>query len=242
MGVAPQYVSALSKNANCQTLVSTTLAQGEVLVMIGLRLFLPESRTSDPVCMRKARVLADRQAFRMKLEIAIEEIDHIKGTGARFGCVLADVGYGLSAPFRQALSARGLRWTVGISCKQKVYLADVALIFPVADRGRPCKRHIPGSKPVAVETMLANASWRTLSWRRCCLGKWPRKRSHRVKRKVRKFRMLLVRIELTASPLPRECSTTELQQHESRYSLATATPASMLGLTAHRPHQWIDHA
>jgi SRSO17 transposase len=45
---------------------------------------------------------------RTKPEIAIEEIDQIIAAGARFGCVLADAGYGLSAPFRQALTARGL--------------------------------------------------------------------------------------------------------------------------------------
>ena len=47
VGVAAQYASALGKNANCQTLVSLTLASGEVPVMVGLRLFLPESWTSD---------------------------------------------------------------------------------------------------------------------------------------------------------------------------------------------------
>src|SRR5712691_11603553 len=39
VGVAPQYASALGKNANCQTLVSLTLARGEVPVMLALRLF-----------------------------------------------------------------------------------------------------------------------------------------------------------------------------------------------------------
>jgi SRSO17 transposase len=46
VGVAPQYASALGKNANCQTLVSVTLASREVPIMLGLRLFLPESWTS----------------------------------------------------------------------------------------------------------------------------------------------------------------------------------------------------
>jgi SRSO17 transposase len=46
VGVAPQYASALGKNANCQTLVSLTLARGEVPVPIGVRLFLPESWTT----------------------------------------------------------------------------------------------------------------------------------------------------------------------------------------------------
>jgi SRSO17 transposase len=107
VGVAPQYASALGKNANCQTLVSLTLASGEVPVTVGLRLFLPESWTSDPARLNRARVPEERRAYRTKPEIALQEIDRIRAAGVRFGCVLADAGYGLSAPFRQALSERG---------------------------------------------------------------------------------------------------------------------------------------
>jgi SRSO17 transposase len=171
VGVAPQYASALGKTANCQTLVSLTLARGEVPVMVGLRLFLLESWTNDPARLRRAHVPEDRQAFSSKPEIAIEEVDRIMAAGVRFGCVLADAGYGLSAPFRQALSARGLHWAVGIPRQQKVYPADVALIFPVAGHGRPRLRHIPDSKSIATETMLADATWRTLSWRRGTKGR-----------------------------------------------------------------------
>ena len=56
VGVASQYASALGKNANCQTLVSLTLAGGEVPVMVALRLFLPENCTSDLVVRRIQRI------------------------------------------------------------------------------------------------------------------------------------------------------------------------------------------
>ena len=171
VGVAPQYASALGKNANCQTLVSVTLASGEVPLMVGLRLFLPDSWTSDPARMKRARVPSDRQAFHSKPEIAIDEIDRVRAAGVRFGCVLADAGYGLSAPFRHALSERGLQWAVGIPRHQKVYPVDVALVFPVAGRGRPRQRHIPDSKSIAAEAMLADASWRSVSWRRGTKGR-----------------------------------------------------------------------
>src|SRR5690606_37541048 len=121
VGVAPQYATALGKNANCQTLVSVTLASGEVPLMLSLRLFLPESWTSDAARMGRAGVPASLQEYRTKPEIAIEEIDRVLAAGVRFGCVLADAGYGLSAPFRQALSARGICWAVGIPRHQKVY-------------------------------------------------------------------------------------------------------------------------
>ncbi len=120
VGVAPQYASALGKNANCQTLVSLTLAKGEVPVAVGLRLFLPESWTADPMRLNRTGVPEDRRIFQTKPEIALQEIDRVRAAGLRFGCVLADAGYGLSGSFRQALSARGLRWAVGIPFKQKV--------------------------------------------------------------------------------------------------------------------------
>ena len=56
VGVAPQYASALGKTSNGQSLVSVTLASREVPVMVGLRLFLPETWTNDPERMRRARV------------------------------------------------------------------------------------------------------------------------------------------------------------------------------------------
>jgi SRSO17 transposase len=171
VGVAPQYASALGKQANCQTLVSLTLARGEVPVMVGLRLFLPESWTADPDRLRRAGVPTECQAPMSKPEIAIEEIDRLRTTGLRFGAVLADAGYGLSAPFRQALSERGLRWAVGIPRHQKVYPADVALIFPAAGRGRPRQRHIPDQKSKAAEAILAEATWRPVSWRRGTKGR-----------------------------------------------------------------------
>lgn len=171
VGVAPQYASALGKNANCQTLVSLTLASGEVPVMVGLRLFLPESWTSDPSRLSRAGVPGDCGGYRTKPEIALAEIDRVRAAGARFGCVLADAGYGLSASFRQGLSERGLVWAVGIPFKQKVYQAGVTMIFPVAGRGRPRKRHVPDTASVSAQAMLEEAPWRMLSWRRGTKGR-----------------------------------------------------------------------
>lgn len=171
VGVAPQYASALGKTSNCQTLVSLTLARWEVPVMIGLRLFLPESWTSEPARLERARVPDDRRDYRTKPEIALEEIDRAWQAGVRFGCVLVDAGYGLSAPFRQGLSERGLTWAVGIPYKQKVHFADVTMIFPVAGRGRPRERHIPDVKSVTAKAMLDGTKWQTVSWRKGTKGR-----------------------------------------------------------------------
>src|SRR5438552_5137717 len=143
VGVAAQYASALGKTANCQTLVSLTLARGEVPVTAALRLFLPESWTSDRARLKRAGVPAERRAARTKPEIALAEIDRMIAAGVRFGCLVADAGYGASAPFRQGLTARKLVWAVGIPRHLKVYPADVQMIWPAARRGRPRKRPLP---------------------------------------------------------------------------------------------------
>ena len=171
VGVAPQYASALGKNANCQTLVSLTLASREVPVMVGLQLFLPESWISNATRLDRVGVPHDYRDYRTKPEIALAEIDRIRSAGVGFGCVLADAGYGLSAPFRQGLSDRGLTWAVGIPYKQKVYPADVTMVFPVAGRGRPRKRHIPDVISIGAQAMLATAKWQPVSWRRGTKGR-----------------------------------------------------------------------
>jgi SRSO17 transposase len=171
VGVAAQYASALGKTANCQTLVSLTLARGEVPVTVALRLFLPESWTSDRARLKRAGVLAEHRTARTKPEIALAEIDHMIAAGVRFGCVLADAGYGLSAPFRQGLTARSLAWAVGIPRHLKVYPVGVRLIWPIAGRGRPRQRHVPNILSMAAEDMLADAKWQNISWRTGTKGK-----------------------------------------------------------------------
>src|SRR6266516_3332072 len=165
VGVAAQYASALGKTANCQTLVSLTLARGEVPVMLALRLFLPDSWTNDRVRLRRASVPVEYRMARTKPEVALAEIDRVIAAGVRFGCVLADAGYGLSAPFRQGLTARKLAWAVGIPRHLKVYPIGVQLIWPIAARGRPRRRPVPDILSIPAEDMLANAKWQNVSWR-----------------------------------------------------------------------------
>src|SRR5438309_8649672 len=165
VGVAAQYASALGKTANCQTLVSLTLARGEVPVMVALRLFLPDSWINDRGWLERAGVPAEYRIARTKPEIALAEIDRMISVGVRFRCVLADAGYGLSAPFRQRLTARKLAWAVGIPRHLKVYPVGVRLIWPMTKgRGRPRRRRVPAIRSMPAEDMLAGAQRSTVSW------------------------------------------------------------------------------
>ncbi len=170
VGVAPQYASALGKNANCQTLVSLTLARGEVPVPVALRLFLPEAWTGDPGRLDRTGVPAEHRTFRTKPEIALAELDRVMAAGVRFSCVLADAGYGISAAFRQGLSARGLAWAVGIPRIQKVFPADVAMLPPPPARRPSSQPLVPATEAVSAELLLGGGRWRTITWRRGTKG------------------------------------------------------------------------
>jgi len=168
VGVARQYCGALGKKANCQVLVSLTLARDEVPVPLALRLYLPETWASDPERRARAKVPA-AVTFQTKGDLALAELDRVTAAGVRFGLVLANAGYGTAAEFRSGLTARGLRWAVGILGVQKVYPADVTLAPPMqGPTGRPQKHPVPSVTSVPVETMidaLGPRAFRRLSWR-----------------------------------------------------------------------------
>ena len=167
VGVARQYCGQLGKKANCQSLVSLTLAQGEVPVPVGLRLFLPDEWVADPERCVRAGVPEAEVTARAKGEVALAELDRVRAAGVRFGCVLADAGYGTSAAFRHGLDERGLLWAVGIARNQKVYAAHVQLVPPTGRMRKP----VPDQEPQAAEDVLAKLPWRRVTWRQGTKGK-----------------------------------------------------------------------
>jgi SRSO17 transposase len=167
VGVKRQYCGQLGKKANCQALVSLTLARAEVPVGVGLRLFLPEAWAAD-AGRRAAAGVPETVAYRPKWKIALDEVDRVLASGARFGAVLADAEYGRAAEFRAGLAERHLAYAVGVLPVQQVYPADVTLAFP--DRkatGRPRKHPVPSAASVGAAELLEARpkAFRAVSWR-----------------------------------------------------------------------------
>src|SRR3954447_6342903 len=165
VGVAPQYCGALGKTANCQVLVSLTLARGEVPVPVGLRLFLPAEWTSQPERRAAAGVPEAARGAQSKPAIALAEIDRLVAAGLRFGCVLADAGYGGSPDFRRGLDERGLAWAAGVACTQLVYPATVRLRPSPTPTGRPDKHPVPSRPPCSAAARLERQRWQRITWR-----------------------------------------------------------------------------
>jgi SRSO17 transposase len=167
VGVKRQYCGQLGKRANCQALVPLTLARREVPVCVGLRLFLPEDWCGD-AGRRAGAGVPETVEYRPKWRIALDEIDRVLASGARFGCVLADAEYGRAAEFRAGLAERRLPYAVGIPPAQQVYPADVALAFPEPKpTGRPRKHPVPSAASTGAAELLEARpeAFRPISWR-----------------------------------------------------------------------------
>ena len=163
VGVAHQYCGQLGKQANCQVLVSLTLARREVPVCVGLRPFLPETWARDMDRRLRAGVPLPVE-FQPKWRIALEEIDRVRFAGAVFGCVAADAEYG-KVPGRSGGARAALRRR-----------------HSVDPDGLPRRRHArarssqpdrsPGQAPGAEARTVAETitalpahAWRFVSWR-----------------------------------------------------------------------------
>src|SRR5215212_311830 len=167
VGVKRQYCGQLGKRANCQSLVSLTLGRAEMPVCVGLRLFLPEDWSADPA-RRAVAGVPGAIVYRPKWQIALDEIDRVLASGARFGCVLADAEYGKAAEFRAGLAARRLLYAVSILPTQKVYPADVTLSRPERKAtGRPRKHPVPSVASTSTAELLEARPelFRSISWR-----------------------------------------------------------------------------
>lgn len=140
VGVAHQYCGEVGKLANCQCLVSLTLAKGEVPLPLALRLYLPAEWTDDPERCEAAGIPVALRQPQTKIALALAEIARVRDAGVRFGLVAADAGYGTSAAFRHAISALGVRYAVGVQSHARVYPVDTTIVYP----SRPVReRHAP---------------------------------------------------------------------------------------------------
>jgi len=177
VGVARQYSGTLGKTANCQVAVSLHQTGTEESVILGWRLYLPESWTEDPQRRAEAGIPAEVK-FLTKWQLALELIDEARGWGLRCGVVLGDAGYGESTEFRQGLETRQLPYALGIPCTLRVWTKPPRL-RPAPGRGRRSTvYHYGQQRPGAVREVATRArGWTQVRWREGKKG-WLESRFH----------------------------------------------------------------
>lgn len=174
VGVARQYSGTLGKRGNCQIAVSLHYATLQDDYPLALRLYLPESWTSDPARLDAARVPQAERPFRTKWQLALALLDEVRGEGLPHRLVLADAGYGAVTDFREGLEARGESYIVGLLGTESVFPALPRWVVPAPTRrGRPRSRAKLASdapRPLAVKQLAEGLERTTVRWREGSAG------------------------------------------------------------------------
>ena len=171
VGVARQYCGALGKEANCQVAVSVSLANRSLSVPAGFRLYLPKAWAPDQERRQRAGVPPEL-AFQTKWKIALTLIEALLADDVPRAPVVADSTYGDPTAFREALTASGLRYVLGVK-------SDVTVWPPGLEPKRPQRKRASGRaptrlkrdedhKPVSVKRLaqtLPEDAWREVRWR-----------------------------------------------------------------------------
>src|ERR1700687_4166306 len=105
VGVQHQYCGQLGKQANCQVVVTLSIANHHASLPIAYRLYLPQQWAEDAPRRKKARV-PEEIAFKTKPQIALEQMRWACTAGVARGVVLMDASYGSNSALRTGVRGR----------------------------------------------------------------------------------------------------------------------------------------
>jgi len=152
VGVHHQYCGQLGKQANCQVVVTLSIANHAASLPIAYRLYLPEPWANDPVRRSEAHVPKEI-VFKTKPQIALDQLRSAHAAGVPCGVVLMDASYGSNSDLRSGVSALALSYVAGIIDRIKVH---------------PVRDGITSKQRVSVKELalgLPKHAWRTITWR-----------------------------------------------------------------------------
>lgn len=168
VGVARQYSGTLGRTDNCQIATSLHLAGERGSGCIGMRLYLPESWTTDRRRCEAAGV-PDNITFAPKWQHALALLDAALAAGVRRHVVLGDAAFGEVTAFREALTARGLSYVLRVPSNLVVWPPDTRFAVPAgrSTSGRPRSTPHPTTPtaPLTLATLAATLRHRRVTWR-----------------------------------------------------------------------------
>jgi SRSO17 transposase len=152
VGVHHQYCGQLGKQANCQVVVTLSIANHHASLPIAYQLYLPQAWTEDAARRKEARI-PDSVTFKTKPQIALEQIEAACAANVPHGVALMDPAYGCDTALRKGMRKLDLTYIAGISSHIKV--------CAVREPGKRAARM--SIKNLALT--LPQHAWRTITWR-----------------------------------------------------------------------------
>jgi SRSO17 transposase len=168
VGVARQYSGTLGRTDNCQIATSLHLAGERGSGCIGMRLYLPETWTTDRLRCRAAGV-PDTVAFAPKWQQALALLDAALAAGVRRHVVLGDAAFGEVTAFREALTARGLSYVLRVPGSLVTWPPGTRFTVPArrGTTGRPRSTLRPTTltAPLTLAAVATTLRHRRVTWR-----------------------------------------------------------------------------
>lgn len=176
VGVARQYCGQLGKICTCQVAVSLSWVNEWASLPFAYQLYLPKEWADDPARRAKAGVPKEIE-FRTKPQIALAQIEAAHHAGLALGVIGADAAYGDLPDFRDALTARGLPYCVGVREMTTVWPEGKGPLPPKPYSGRGPRpkllRRDQQHRPVSVKELalsLPEKRYRQVTWREGARG------------------------------------------------------------------------
>jgi SRSO17 transposase len=174
VGVARQYSGTLGRTDNCQIATSLHLAGERGSGCIGMRLYLPETWTTDRARCRAAGV-PEPIAFAPKWQHALDLLDTARAAGVRPHVVLGDAAFGEVTAFREALTARGLSYVLRVPGTLVTWPPGTRFAVPArrgtTGRPRSTARPTTSASPLTLAAVAATRRHRGVTWREGSRGR-----------------------------------------------------------------------
>jgi SRSO17 transposase len=174
VGVARQYSGTLGRTDNCQIATSLHLAGERGSGCLGMRLYLPETWTTDRARCRAAGV-PDAIAFAPKWQQALALLDAAVAAGVRRHVVLGDAAFGEVTAFREALTARGLSYVLRVPGSLVTWLPGTRFRVParrgITGRPRSTPRPTTPTVPLTLAAVATTLRHRRVTWREGSRGR-----------------------------------------------------------------------
>jgi SRSO17 transposase len=152
VGVHHQYCGQLGKQANCQVVVTLSIANHHASLPVAYRLYLPKAWADDAARRKQAHVPSTIH-FQTKPQIALAQLSAACAAGIARGVVLMDASYGANKVLRNGVSALGLQYA--------------AAIVPTLKLRKVGKKGELGARmsAKALALSLPKHAWRNITWR-----------------------------------------------------------------------------
>jgi SRSO17 transposase len=174
VGVARQYIGNVGKVCNSQNGVYAGLSRGDKISLVGAKLYLPRTWTTDKKRCEKAGIPKEERKYRTKPELGLEIIKELEGA-IEYDWVGGDSIYGNSPGLRQSLRELRKAYVMDVGEELQVCLDKPQPYVPKSSgRGRAGSRVVIDEEKISLKKLIGEIEareWKTIEYREGTKGR-----------------------------------------------------------------------